>query len=132
MQNAYNADIGSPLEKTLCGLLLVVGVDLTTVKTHDQKGEIGRYEYRRFHMKKLYLVYGNTWFGGYGEEIHIFGVFSSRKMAEKVKKQAEDEYFEQDQQSRFTELNDRSEVEFYIVEIPEDTRIDEKLGGYIE
>lgn len=20
-------------------------------------------------MKKLYLVYGNTWFGGYGEEI---------------------------------------------------------------
>ena len=75
-------------------------------------------------MKKLYLVYGNTWFGGYGEEIHIFGVFSSRKMAEKVKKQ--------DQQSRFTELNDRSEVEFYIVEIPEDTRIDEKLGGYIE
>ena len=34
-------------------------------------------------MKKLYLVYGNTWFGGYGEEIHIFGVFSSRKMAEK-------------------------------------------------
>lgn len=83
-------------------------------------------------MKKLYLVYGNTWFGGYGEGIHIFGVFSSRKMAEKVKKQAEDEYFEQDQQSRFTELNDRSEVEFYIVEIPEDTRIDEKLGGYIE
>lgn len=83
-------------------------------------------------MKKLYLVYVNTWFGGYGEEIHIFGVFSSRKMAEKVKKQAEDEYFEQDQQSRFTELNDRSEVEFYIVEIPEDTRIDEKLGGYIE
>lgn len=44
MQNAYNADIGSPLEKTLWGLLLVVGVDLTTVKTHDQKGEIGRYE----------------------------------------------------------------------------------------
>lgn len=83
-------------------------------------------------MKKLYLVYGNTWFGAYGEAIHIFGVFSSRKMAEKVKKQAEDEYFEQDQQSRFTELNDRSEVEFYIVEIPEDTRIDEKLGGYIE
>ena len=83
-------------------------------------------------MKKLYLVYRNTWFGAYGEEIHIFGVFSSRKMAEKVKKQAEDEYFEQDQQSRFTELNDRSEVEFYIVEIPEDTRIDEKLGGYIE
>lgn len=83
-------------------------------------------------MIKLYLVYGNTWFGGYGEEIHIFGVFSSRETAEKVKKQAEDEYFEQDQQSRFTELEDRSEVEFYIEEIYEDIHIDKAIGGYIE
>lgn len=77
-------------------------------------------------MKKLYLVYGNTWFGGYGEDIHIFGAFSSREMAEKVKKEAEDEYFEQDQQSRFTE------VEFYIEEIYEDTHVDKAIGGYIE
>ncbi|RGF28208.1 hypothetical protein DW106_08180 [Ruminococcus sp. AM09-18-1] len=83
-------------------------------------------------MKKLYLVYGNTWFGGYGEDIHIFGAFSSREMAEKVKKEAEDEYFEQDQQSRFTELEDRSEVEFYIEEIYEDTHVDKAIGGYIE
>lgn len=83
-------------------------------------------------MKNMYLVYGNTWFGGYGEEVHIFGIFSSREMAEKVKKQAEDEYFERDQQSMFTELDDRSEVEFHIVEIPTDTYVDETLGGYIE
>ena len=83
-------------------------------------------------MKRMYLVYGNTWFGGYGEEIHIFGIFSPREMAEKVKKQAEDRYFEQDQQSRFPELDDRSEVEFHIVEIPTDTYVDETLGGYIE
>ena len=42
-------------------------------------------------MKNMYLVYGNTWFGSYGEEIHIFGIFSSHEMAEKVKKQAENE-----------------------------------------
>lgn len=83
-------------------------------------------------MKKIYLVYGNTWFGGYGKEIHIFGIFSSREMAEKVKKQTEDEYFERDQQSMFPELDDRSEVEFHIVEIPENTYVDETLGGYIE
>lgn len=83
-------------------------------------------------MRKIYLVYGNTWFGGYGEEIHIFGIFSSREMAEKVKKQTEDEYFERDQQSMFPELDDRSEVEFHIVEIPENTYVDETLGGYIE
>lgn len=53
-------------------------------------------------------------------------------MAEKVKKEAEDEYFEQDQQSRFTELEDRSEVEFYIEEIYEDTHVDKAIGGYIE
>lgn len=34
-------------------------------------------------MKKLYLVYGNTRFGGYGEEIHIFGVFRRVKWLRK-------------------------------------------------
>ena len=61
-----------------------------------------------------------------------FRCFSSREMAEKVKKQAEDEYFEYDQQSRYTELEDRSEVKFYVEEIAGDTHIDKAIGGYIE
>lgn len=83
-------------------------------------------------MKKLYLVYGDTWFGCYGSEINIFGVFTSKEMAEKVKKQKEDEYFENDQKSKFTELDDRSEVAFYIKEICVNTICNEYLGGYVE
>lgn len=76
--------------------------------------------------EKLYLVYGDTWFGCYGSEINIFGVFTSKEMAEKVKKQKEDEYFENDQKSKFTE------VAFYIKEICVNTICNEYLGGYIE
>ena len=53
-------------------------------------------------------------------------------MAEKVKIQKEDEYFENNQKSKFTELDDRSEVAFYIKEICVNTICNEYLGGYIE
>lgn len=81
---------------------------------------------------KVYLVYGNTWFGGYGEYINTFGVFSTRELAEKVKTQKEDEYFKLDQQWLFHELDNRSDVEFEIKELEVDETIDESLGGYAE
>ena len=43
-------------------------------------------------MDKVYLVYGNTCFDGYGAYINTFGVFSTLEEAEKVKKQKEDEF----------------------------------------
>ena len=36
---------------------------------------------------KVYLVYGDAYFEQYGSEFHLFGVFTSKEMAEKVKKQ---------------------------------------------
>lgn len=36
-------------------------------------------------MSKLYLVHGNTWYEGYGEYQNLYGVFTDRKTAEKVK-----------------------------------------------
>ena len=45
---------------------------------------------------KVYLVYGNTYFDGYGAYLNTFGVFSTLEEAEKVKKQKEDEYFERE------------------------------------
>ena len=81
---------------------------------------------------KVYLVYGNTWFGGYGEYINTFGVFSTRELAEKFKTQYEDEYFKLDQQWLFHELDNRSDVEFEIKELEVDETIDESLGGYAE
>lgn len=81
---------------------------------------------------KLYLVYGDTWFGGYGAYINIFGVFDTLGKAEFVKAQAEEKYFKEDQESIFSELDHRSEVEFHIKEIETNAIIDEHLGGYAE
>ena len=36
-------------------------------------------------MDKLYLVHGNTWYEGYGYCANLYGVFTDRKTAEKVK-----------------------------------------------
>ena len=36
-------------------------------------------------MDKLYLVHGNTWYDGYGYCENLYGVFTDRKTAEKVK-----------------------------------------------
>lgn len=81
---------------------------------------------------KLYLVYGDTWFGGYGANINIFGVFDTLEKAELVKVQTEEKYFKEDQESRFPELDNRSEVEFSIEEIETNMIIDKDLGGYVE
>ena len=89
---------------------------------------------------KLYLVYGDTWFGGHGTDINIFGVFDTLEKAELVKVQAEEKYFKEDQESRFSELDHRSEVKFYIKEIEfyyieeieTNAIIDKNLGGYEE
>lgn len=83
-------------------------------------------------IMKVYLVYGNTYFDGCGELINTFGVFSTREKAEAVKKQKEDEYFENDQKSYIPELDDRSDVVFEIKELEVDGTMDEFLGGYVE
>ncbi len=81
---------------------------------------------------KLYLVYGDTCFDGYGADINIFGVFDTLEKAELVKVQTEEKYFKEDQESIFPELDNRSEVEFHIEEIETNTIIDKNLGGYAE
>lgn len=83
-------------------------------------------------MNKVYLVYGNTYFDGYGEYINTFGIFRTLEEAEKVKKQKEDEYFEREHTRKYTIVEDRSEVKFKILEIEVDKVIDHVLGGYAE
>lgn len=49
---------------------------------------------------KVYLVYGDAYFEQYGSEFHLFGVFTSKEMAEKVKKQEEDKFFQQEMKKK--------------------------------
>lgn len=83
-------------------------------------------------MNKIYLVYGNTYFEGYGAYIRTFGIFSSLELAEEVKKKKEDEYFEREMMCKYPSIDDRSEIEFNIEEIEVDKVINICLGGYAE
>lgn len=83
-------------------------------------------------MKKVYLVYGDTCFDSYGAFINIFGIFDTLEMAEKVKKEKEDEYYEYESAKYFSDVECRSDIKFEIKEIVMNEVIDESLGGYGE
>lgn len=83
---------------------------------------------------KVYLVYGDVYFEQYGSEFHLFGVFTSKEMAEKVKKQKEDEFYQQEmkKKSYYRNIDSREEVEFEIKEMQLDEICDLFVGGYVE
>ncbi len=83
---------------------------------------------------KVYLVYGDVYFRQYGSEFHLFGVFTSKEMAEKVKKQEEDKFFQQEmkEKSCYRNIDSRKEVEFEIKEMQLDEICDLFVGGYVE
>jgi hypothetical protein len=83
---------------------------------------------------KVYLVYGDVYFEQYGSEFHLFGVFTSKEMAEKTKKQKEDEFYQQEmkKKSGYRNIDSREEVEFEIKEMQLDEICDLFVGGYVE
>lgn len=83
---------------------------------------------------KVYLVYGDVYFEQYGSEFHLFGVFTSKQMAEKAKKQEEDKFFQQEMKKklRYRNIDSREEVEFEIKEMQLDKICDLLVGGYVE
>lgn len=83
---------------------------------------------------KVYLVYGDVYFEQYGSEFHLFGVFTSKEMAEKIKKQKEDEFYQQEmkKKSGYRNIDSREEVEFEIKEMQLDEICDLFVGGYVD
>ena len=64
----------------------------------------------------------------------MFGVFTSKEMAEKIKKQKEDEFYQQEmkKKSGYRNIDSREEVEFEIKEMQLDEICDLFVGGYVE
>lgn len=86
-------------------------------------------------MNKKYLVYGDTWFEGYGATITVFGIFDTLEQAEKAKKNKEEEYFKEELKNPFSLIkseDDKKMIEFNIHEIEVNEIIDFELGGYCE
>lgn len=86
-------------------------------------------------MNKKYLVYGDTYFEGYGAEITVFGIFDTLDQAKKAKKEKEEEYFKKELKNPYSLIeskDDKKMVEFNIHEIEVNEIMDFDLGGYCE
>lgn len=66
-------------------------------------------------MDKLYLVHGNTWYDGYGYCENLYGVFTDRKTAEKVKTEVTEKLYEKEMHNINTHVESISDIEIDIL-----------------
>lgn len=81
---------------------------------------------------KIYVVYGETYYYRYGSYVGLFGVFSSKDLAEKAKTKIVKELFEKNKNDNWTTVTSIDDIHVYIEEIEEDKILNIGLGGYAE
>lgn len=81
---------------------------------------------------KIYVVYGETYYYGYGSYIGLFGVFSSKDLAEKAKNKMVKKLFEKNKNDSWSTITSTDDIRVYIEEIEEDKMLNIELGGYAE
>ena len=81
---------------------------------------------------KVYVVYGETYYYAYGSYVGLFGVFSSKDLAEKAKTKIVEQLFEKNKNDDCTTVTSTDDIHVYIEEIEEDKMINIVLGGYAE
>lgn len=83
--------------------------------------------------KHMFVVYGDTYFDGYGSYINLFGIFDDEQAAMKAKEDMEEKYYKESLKDDWMQGDvKRSEVGFKILEVPINQIFDIYLGGYAE
>ena len=80
----------------------------------------------------LYVVHGNTYYGGYGHVEKIFGVYTEKDSAEAAKDLIEKRLYEENKNCEWSIGEDLSDIEVEILEIEANEISDIELGGYCE
>ncbi len=80
----------------------------------------------------VYIVYGETYYIEYGSYIGLFGIFSSRELAEEAKAKITKELFEKNKDDPWSNVSSMNDIYVYIEEIEKDKVINIELGGYAE
>lgn len=83
-------------------------------------------------MNKLYLVHGNTWYGGYGHCENFYGVFTDKETAEKVRAEVTVKLYEKEMHNINTNVGSLSDIEIDILEVEVNQVTDIEMGGYVE
>lgn len=83
--------------------------------------------------KHIFVVYGDTYFEGYGSYINLFGVFEDEQAAMKAKEGMEEKYYKDSLKSDWLNGDvEKSDVKFKIQEVSINQMFDIYLGGYAE
>lgn len=83
-------------------------------------------------MNEVYVVYGNTYFYGYGENINLFGVFDTLGAAEVTRDEMQRVYFEEECRDPHSDVEKIEDIDFQIKKVKLNETINELLGGYAE
>lgn len=80
----------------------------------------------------VYVVHGNTYYGGYEHVENIFGVYTEKDAAESAKDLVVQELYEKNVNYKWTRVERLSDVDVDILEIEADKLVEIELGGYCE
>ena len=80
----------------------------------------------------VYVVHGNTYYGGNGHVENIFGVYTEKDAAEAAKDLVVQELYEKNVNDKWTRVERLSDVDVDILEIEADKLVEIELGGYCE
>ena len=90
---------------------------------------------RKGEKMKLYLVYGDTWFKGYGCRENVFGIFATKEEAEIARKSAAKRLYEEEiLKMSLIDAMTLTEVEMSIEisELELNQAVNIELGSYVE
>lgn len=80
----------------------------------------------------VYVVHGNTYYGGSGHVENIFGVYTEKDAAESAKDLVKKQLYAENKNDEWTIVDDLSDIEVGIMEIEADKLLNIELGGYCE
>lgn len=82
---------------------------------------------------KVYLVYGDVYFDPDGSDIRCFGIFYTKQIAEQVRLQKENEFYQQElKKKKYRRIDSREDIKFEVMELEINKTTDLELGGYTE
>lgn len=107
---------------------------INSIKSYDSYIKVWLSEEKRATQPTnvLYVVHGDTWPYEYGDIEHLFGVYTTKEMAEATRDLKIKEIYEKAQNYNYTKIHDISDVKVNVLEIEANNTVDIELGGWCE
>lgn len=119
-------------EKSVGNIIRIAMANNEKCRTCACLSNIYKHYLKETEKMTLYVVHGNTYYGGYGHVENIFGVYTEKDSAEAAKDLIEKRLYEENKDHEWSIVDDLSDVAVGILEIEANEILDIELGGYCE